>query len=134
VTSIDKFSLDNIKQFANSIKKQLGVSLSKAHELTAKIHGFADWHELTIVSTQHPFDTRLRAASFSVRSSPGLSTSATVEDVLRVQERMSSTLGLSKESCEQINRIARGYIIDNLKIAPVFHQNVRDAPAFMPGR
>lgn len=112
MTAIANALLDSVKQYAQSLKKQLGISLSHAHELSARAHSFADWHELVTVSNRSPYDPRLRAAAISARSGPGLRVSAAIQVLRDAAVKLAFAAGLDPQEAAAIDAKARSFETD----------------------
>lgn len=109
MTAIADALLDSIKQYAQSLKKQMGISLSQAQELAARAHSFADWHELAKVADRSPYDPRLRAAAISARSGPGLRVSAAIQVLRTAAERLALAAGIGAREAAIIDANARAF-------------------------
>lgn len=126
MTAIADIFLEPIKQYAQSLKKQLDLPLSKAQELAAQIHNFASWHELTTVAKRNPCDERLRGAAVSHRSPPAVRTPAAVAVALQAEQRMAALMEYAEARCTETNRRARGLSLED-PLAPFFHLDFRGA-------
>lgn len=107
MTAIADALLDAIKQYAQSLKKQMGIPLSKAQELTARAHSFADWHELTKVADRAPYDPRLRAAAISARGGPGLRIQAAIKALRTTPDRLAQAAGITQAEAQLADARAR---------------------------
>lgn len=120
MTAIADYLLEPIKQYAQSLKKQLDLPLSEAQELAAQIHNFTSWHELTAVAKRNPWDERLRGAAFSSRSFPAVRTPGAAAVALKAEQRMVTLTERSETKCTEANRRARGLSLED-PLAPFFH-------------
>lgn len=97
-----------IKQYAQSLKKQLGIPLTQAQDLTAKVNCFTDWHDLVAVASKNPFDPRLRSAAVSSRSSGAINTPHSIKLAQQAGSKLNMLLGQPEPRGEQLDAVARG--------------------------
>lgn len=124
MTAIAALLLDSIKQYSQALKKNLGIPLSQAQTITAKIHRFSDWHELTAVAHNRPFDVRIRGAAFNRRATPAIRTPAAVACAIEAGCRIAQQLGGEAPAADQLNREARGFAPTE-EMEPRFHVDFR---------
>lgn len=133
MTAVADVLLDSIKQYAQSLKKQMGIPLSKAQELAARAHSFADWHELTKVAERCPHDPRLRAAAVCARSGPGLLVPPTIQVLQNVAQRLADAADIGLQTAIDFDADARD-LRGVSSLRPVDHFALgRDLSASTPG-